>query len=71
MTGEVNAVVGDTTLRKVVGANFLRTVSRAHHSAALFRDGLVLLLKLQVVEACLENTQSLCLILVPYTIANE
>ena len=47
---EADAVIGETVLREIVGADFFAAVSRAHHGLALFGKGLLLLFHFDFVE---------------------
>src|SRR5581483_4652533 len=56
---EIDAVIADPALRKIVGADAFRAVARADLTAALGRAGSVLLLALVVIEPAAQHRHGL------------
>src|SRR5579864_3996159 len=63
MDGEADAVVGDTVLREVVGADFFAAIAGPDHRFALFRESFLLLLHLDFVEAGAQDAHTFLAIL--------
>src|SRR5262249_7933293 len=63
VNGEANAVIGDTVLREIVGANFLATVSAPDHGFTFFRQCILLLLHLDFVQAGAQHAHGFLAIL--------
>src|ERR1019366_106905 len=51
-------MVGEAVLRKIVGADLLRTVARAHHLLAFFRQRVLLLLHFDFVQTRAQNAHA-------------
>src|SRR4030095_4410469 len=58
-----DAVIGQAILRKIVGPNFFAAISAANLAATIFSDGLLLLLKRQVVQSGAQDSKRLRAIL--------
>ena len=62
MNGESDAVIGNTALRIVVGANALASITRADLTAAVGSNGIGLLALLLVIEDSAQHTQGFILV---------
>ena len=63
MDGEADAVVGDTVLREVVGADFFAAIAAADHRFALFRESFLLLLHLDFIQTGAQDAHTFLAIL--------
>src|ERR1035438_4817348 len=61
--GEADAVIGDTVLREVVGADLLAAIAAAHHRPALLGQRVLLLLLFHFVQAGAQHAHSFLSIL--------
>ena len=63
MRREVNAMIRDPVLREVVCPDFFRALASADLTASVLGNGILLFLKLELVESLAENLHCLRLVL--------